>query len=84
MRMKKPIVNSEQSQFMINNKMSALTQIAYVQFNEQDQAAAAINALNGKNFDMNKLRVSYFNNDKGPSARPFTGQAPMMSNTGNS
>ena len=45
---------------MVNNKMSALTQIAYVQFTQPDYALAAINALNGKNFDMNKLRVAYF------------------------
>jgi len=40
--------------------MSAVTQIAYVQFNEQAHAAAAIAALNEKLFDMNKLRVVYF------------------------
>jgi RNA recognition motif-containing protein len=40
--------------------MSALTQLAYVQFTQPDHAIVAINALNGKNFDMNKLRVSYF------------------------
>jgi RNA recognition motif-containing protein len=85
--MKKPIVSSEKSQFMVNNKMSALTQIAYVQFNEQEHAAAAINSLNGKNFDMNKLRVSYYG-DKGTTAftpaRGYPTQAPMMANTANS
>lgn len=71
--MKTPAVNSEQSQFMINNKMSALTQIAYVQFNEQDHAAAAIAALNEKNFDMNKLRVSYYGDSGARTYNPRGG-----------
>jgi RNA recognition motif-containing protein len=45
---------------MIMNKMSSVTQIAYVQFNDPAHAAAAIKELHEKNFDMNKLRISYY------------------------
>jgi len=45
---------------MIKNHMSQVTQIAYVMFETHQDAAAAIAGLNGKMFDMNRLRIQWF------------------------
>jgi hypothetical protein len=50
----------ESSEFMIKNHMSQVTQIAYVMFENHLDAANAIAGLNGKMFDMNTLRIQWF------------------------
>jgi RNA recognition motif-containing protein len=63
-RLKKfPIMQNtslESSEFMIKNHMSQVTQIAYVMFENHLDAANAIAGLNGKMFDMNTLRIQWF------------------------
>jgi len=59
-RTKKPAIISENSEFLIQNHMSSVTQIAYVDFVDPAHAEAARIDLNGKKFDMKALRISYF------------------------